>query len=95
LEEEGESSDVALTAAAAWLLYGAQALRDYSVQNKSFEGKVAKPGSAFSSEEWYGFCEARWGAWKQMLKDRQTPASDQITGDLAKRAVESMENAEK
>ncbi|KAK5170339.1 uncharacterized protein LTR77_004926 [Saxophila tyrrhenica] len=95
LEEPGEIPNVAVAAAAVWLIYAAPALRAFSNQEKSFEGKVAKPGSSFGPEEWRGFSQARWTAWSNNLRDVHMAVSDQPTAGLVKQAVQAMEDAEK
>lgn len=95
LEEQGEIPDVSTAAAAVWLIHSAPTLRAFCKENKSFEGKVAKPGSSFTEEEWRGFSEGRWNAWRNNLRDVQRPVSAEPVAHLVEEAVKAMENAEK
>lgn len=65
--EEQESCDVAVAAAAAWFVYAAPTIHNFCQKGRSFEGKVAKPGSSFQDQSWTGFSRDRWQAWKQKL----------------------------
>lgn len=84
--EEQDCSDVAVAAAAAWFVYAAPTVYDFCQKGKSFEGKVARPGSAFQDQSWTGFTQDRWAAWKQKMGDVQGQVSDSTTVQLLEQA---------
>lgn len=90
LEDQNEPSDVAVAAAAVWLMCAAPALWDYSHQSKSFDGKVARPGPLFKDQDWIGFSEARWSSWRQRLHDVKPKVSSEATGALVQQAIDAM-----
>lgn len=47
LEEQEKPPNVAVNAAAVWFEYAAGAIRDFCQKDKSFDSKVAAPGSLF------------------------------------------------
>lgn len=92
LEENRQQTPdgTALSAAAVWFIYAAPAIWELCQQNKTFDGKVAKPGAMFRDEEWRGFTEARWRTWSQRLIELQGRISSQETSRLvgqAQRAI--------
>ena len=90
LEEGKKAPDAALAAAAVWFVYAGSTLWKYSREGKTFDGKVAKPGSAFQDNEWRGFSQARWGAWQEKLNDAQGQVFDTTAVDLVQQAIEAM-----
>lgn len=73
--EEDKSSDVAVAAAAAWLVYAAPTVYGFCQQSKSFDGKVAKPGSAVSDQNWTGYSQDRWQLWTKKISGVQVTES--------------------
>ncbi|EME45056.1 hypothetical protein DOTSEDRAFT_70930 [Dothistroma septosporum NZE10] len=90
LEESHKVPDVALAAAAAWFVFAAPTLADLCREEKSFEGKVAKPGSAHSDQDWTGYSMARWESWKQKLDQQENSVSDSTAKQLMEQAVEAV-----
>lgn len=84
--EEQDSSDVAVAAAATWLVYAAPTMYSFCQQGKSFDGKVAKPGSAVSSQSWAGYSQDRWQTWTQKIVEVQGQVSDTTTSQLVEQA---------
>lgn len=90
LEEKEKTSDVSLAAAAAWFVYAGPTLQKFSSQEKTFDGKVAKPGPAFQDKEWRGFSQERWQAWQQKFSDAQGQVSDGTVKELVQQALQAM-----
>jgi hypothetical protein len=91
LEEQTDSvSNVATAAAALWLRNAASTIWDLSRQGKTFDGKVAKPGSLLSDQDWRGYSRDRWRAWEQRLVDIQGQVTDSDTADLVEQARRAM-----
>ncbi|KAF2159395.1 hypothetical protein M409DRAFT_71062 [Zasmidium cellare ATCC 36951] len=84
--EEQNVSDVAIAAAAAWFVYAAPTIYDFSQKSKSFDGKVAKPGSAFSDQSWTGFSQDRWQVWTKKLSELQGRVSNNTASQLVEQA---------
>ncbi|KAK4502173.1 hypothetical protein PRZ48_005598 [Zasmidium cellare] len=84
--EEQDTSDAAIAAAAAWFVYAAPTIYDFSQKGKSFDGKVAKPGSAFSSQSWNGYTQDRWQAWTRKVHEVQGQVSDATASQLVEQA---------
>ena len=63
--EETSRSNVDNAAAATWFVNAGPAIHDFGRKTKSFEGKLAKPGSSFHNEDWTGFSQDRWQVWRQ------------------------------
>lgn len=86
--EQQDASDIAIEAAAVWLLYAGQAIFELSKSNKSFDGKLAQPGPRFSDKSWTGFSKERWRAWADRLSEVQ--AKGQRGEQLITRARKAM-----
>lgn len=64
LEEEG-TGDVEMEVAGVWIQEAAEAIWGLCRSNKTFEGKKARAGGKVEGKEWTGFCEERWGVWRE------------------------------
>lgn len=64
LEEEG-AGDVEIEVAGVWIQEAAEAIWGLCRENKTFEGKRARAGAKVDGKEWRGFCEERWGVWRE------------------------------
>lgn len=65
---EGAEMDPAhAEAGKVWFLYAKDIIEQLSQEEKSFEGKLAAPGSKYSEKEWVGFSPDRLGIWKAAL----------------------------
>lgn len=96
LEEERENSpgkttiDASVGAAAAWILYAGPTLRGLSDSNKTYSGKVAKPGSKSKDQEWRGYNNDRWQLWKEELGQAKSLVQDDSIQHLVQQALEVM-----
>lgn len=93
LEDEENPTDASVEATALWLIFAANALKDFSDQNKSFDGKVAFPGFLFSSESWTGFNSDRWNAWTQRLNTLHGSVSTAQAKKLVGEALDAISKA--
>lgn len=94
LEEKTDTPpDASIIAANVWLRDAAAALSAVSRSEKTFEGKLAKPGPRFSDEQWRGFHVQRWDKWGQRLEELQTGTTDSRTSTIVREAQEAMRNA--
>jgi hypothetical protein len=55
--------------AKVWIKLAGQTLKKLSEQEKTFDGKMAAPGSAFSSKQWKGYNNERWEVWNTRLQN--------------------------
>ncbi|KAG9723619.1 hypothetical protein KCU73_g13659, partial [Aureobasidium melanogenum] len=96
LEEERENSpgkntiDASVGAAAVWLVYAGLTLKGLSDSNKTYSGKVAKPGSKFKDQEWRGYTKDRWQTWAKELDKSKSLVQDDGIQDLVQQALEVM-----
>ncbi|KAH0393621.1 hypothetical protein KCU89_g12221, partial [Aureobasidium melanogenum] len=96
LEEERENSpgkntiDASVGAAAVWLVYAGLTLKGLSDSNKTYSGKVAKPGSKFKDQEWRGYTKDRWQTWAKDLDKAKSLVQDDGIQDLVQQALEVM-----
>ncbi|KAG9825786.1 hypothetical protein KCU98_g15599, partial [Aureobasidium melanogenum] len=94
LEEERENSpgkntiDASVGAAAAWIVYAGPTLKGLSDSNKTYSGKVAKPGSKFKDQEWRGYTKDRWQTWRNELDQAKSLVQDDSIQDLVQQALE-------
>lgn len=89
LEETGPDS-VALAAAAVWFVHASPTIYQFCVSGKTFDGKVAKPGSACKDREWRGFNQIRWAAWARQMQKSRPSVSDDATVEIVDAAVRAM-----
>ncbi|KAK4462577.1 hypothetical protein QBC42DRAFT_267521 [Cladorrhinum samala] len=89
LEEEGNGEDGARLAA-VWLTEAGGRLKELSDEGKSFEGRVAIPGSKFGDKSWRGFSKDRWGVWKSELQGWKEKVNDEGCKDLVGKALALM-----
>jgi hypothetical protein len=82
-------SDVAVAAAAVWFIFAAPTIHKLSSQEKSFEGRLAAGGPAFSDREWKGFSTSRWQAWVERLRELQSSVSDNVSKQLVQQALDA------
>jgi hypothetical protein len=82
-------SDVAVAAAAVWFIFAAPTIHKLSSQEKSFEGRLAAGGPAFSDREWKGFSTSRWQAWVERLRELQGSVSDNVSKQLVQQALDA------
>ena len=62
---EGTETDPALIdGGKVWFLYANEILDKLSQEKKTFEGRLAAPGSKYSGKEWVGFSPERLNLWK-------------------------------
>ncbi|KAG9550905.1 hypothetical protein KCU71_g14491, partial [Aureobasidium melanogenum] len=96
LEEERENLpgkntiDASVGAAAAWIVYAGPTLKGLSDSNKTYSGKVAKPGSKFKDQEWRGYTKDRWQTWGKELDQAKSLVQDDSIQDLVKQALKVM-----
>ncbi|KAI5236193.1 hypothetical protein E4T42_09529 [Aureobasidium subglaciale] len=83
--------DASLGAAAVWILYAGPTLKGLSDSEKSFSGKVAKPGFNCKDKEWRGFAKERWQLWAKELAQAEDKVQDGGIKDLVKKAAGAME----
>lgn len=57
-----------IQSAALWFVYTAPTIWTLCQQEKSFEGKLAKPGPEFASREWRGYEKDRWTSWEVQFR---------------------------
>lgn len=97
LEEErenlpGENTiDASVGAAAVWLAYAGPTLKGLSNSNKTYSGKVAKPGSKFKDEKWRGYTKDRWLSWKKELTQANRLVEDNNISALVRLALKVIE----
>ncbi|KAI5200168.1 hypothetical protein E4T39_05828 [Aureobasidium subglaciale] len=82
--------DASLGAAAVWILYAGATLKGLSDSEKSFSGKVAKPGFNCKDKEWRGFTKDRWQLWAKELAQAKDKVQDEGIKGLVKKAAEAM-----
>ncbi|KAG9659808.1 hypothetical protein KCU64_g3612, partial [Aureobasidium melanogenum] len=96
LEEERENSpgkntiDASVGAAAVWIAYAGPTLKGLSDSNKTYSGKVAKPGSKFKDQEWRGYTKDRWQTWEKELDQVKSLVQDDSIQNLVQQALEVM-----
>ncbi|CAK4030267.1 Hypothetical predicted protein [Lecanosticta acicola] len=93
LEESHKAPDAVVAAAAAWFAFAGPSIWKFSQQGKSFDGKVAKPGSAFSEREWRGFSQERWIAWQDKFGAVEGQLSEASAKELVAEARKAMAEA--
>jgi len=86
LEESDSPANVSLSAAAVWFIHAAPALWDFAQQKKSFQGKIAAPGSLKSEAGWTGYSGERWQSWSEALSKGKS-SSDSQTAQLVEKAL--------
>lgn len=91
--EQEQTSDVAAAAASAWFVYAGPVIKQLCQQDKTFDGKVAKPGAARADQSWRGFSQDRWQIWAQRLAELQGLVSDDSARQLVEQACEAMAEA--
>ncbi|CAD0106161.1 unnamed protein product [Aureobasidium uvarum] len=97
LEEETENLpgkttiDASIGAAAAWILYAGRTLKGLSDSDKTYSGKVAKPGFKCKDQDWRGYNKDRWQLWTKELAESKNLVQDDGIQDLVKQALETME----
>ena len=84
--------DASVGAAAVWILYAGPALKGLSESEKSFSGKVAKPGFNCKDKEWRGYTKDRWQLWTENLAQTEDMVQDGGIKELVKKAVETMKS---
>ena len=57
-----------LDAAKAWFSYANETLERLSKEEKTFDGKIARPGDKYKEREWRGFNAERLEIWKTGLQ---------------------------
>lgn len=83
------AADVAIQTAAIWFVYAAPMIWTLCQQEKSFDGKLAKPGPEFANREWTGFSKDRWTSWGVQLRhiagrsERESKTSKLVNDALA------------
>jgi len=50
-----------------WFMYAKDIMERLSQEKKTFEGRLAAPGSKYSEKEWVGFNPERLEVWKVAL----------------------------
>lgn len=90
LEESTPVSNVAVAAAATWFVFAAPTIQKLCDQGKSFDANVAKAGSALQTENWNGFSQGRWEAWKNKIEEMQGQMSDDTTKQLLEQAGQAI-----
>ncbi|PPJ50250.1 hypothetical protein CBER1_04877 [Cercospora berteroae] len=88
--EEENVSDPAVAAASVWFIYAASALLNFSKNQKSFEGKVAKGGFAHKDAGWTGYSPARWQVWQQRLDNIRGDVKEEETKQLVQAAIDAI-----
>lgn len=88
--EEPKATDVAVAAASAWFVFAAPTIADLCGEEREYEGKVAKPGSEHSGQNWTGYSTGRWQAWQQRLENLKSTVSDGTAKQLVEQAVEAV-----
>lgn len=92
--EEKIPSHTAIEAAAVWFIYAAPSIHQMSLESKTLDGKVAKPGALCKDRDWRGFCQSRWADWTRQMKELQkSEDSDEVSGLVAE-ALEAMRAAD-
>lgn len=86
-EDADRPSDVAVRAAAVWMLIAAGPLWKLCQQEKTFRGKSARAGTKFRGKEWSGFSKERWMIWQEELHHIREPK------EYVDAAVDSMKRA--
>ncbi|CAD0086598.1 unnamed protein product [Aureobasidium mustum] len=80
--------DASVGAVAVWIVYAGPTLRGLSESNKTYSGKVAKPGSKFKDQEWRGYTKDRWQSWKEELAQAKSLVQDDGIQNLVQQALE-------
>ncbi|KAH0368600.1 hypothetical protein KCU65_g3801, partial [Aureobasidium melanogenum] len=102
LEEERENSpgentfDASIGAAAVWIVYAGEqytspTLKGLANSNKTYSGKVAKPGSRFKDQEWRGYNMDRWFTWRKELHQANRLVQDSNISGLVRLALKVIE----
>lgn len=79
-----------MAAASVWFIYAASALLNFSKNQKSFEGKVAKGGFAHKDAGWTGYSPARWQVWQQRLDNIRGEVKEEETKQLVQAAIDAI-----
>ncbi|KAG9248255.1 hypothetical protein BJ878DRAFT_413222 [Calycina marina] len=66
--EETEVDEALASAGEVWLQYSRAAIEKLSCAEKTFEGRLAAPGSKFRDKDWVGFNMERLGIWQAALE---------------------------
>ncbi|KAI4739904.1 hypothetical protein E4T50_09647 [Aureobasidium sp. EXF-12298] len=82
--------DASVGAAAVWILYAGPTLKGLSDSNKTYSGKVAKPGFKCKDQEWRGYTKDRWQVWTKELAQAKDLVQDDSIQELVEKAVEAM-----
>ncbi|KAI4724751.1 hypothetical protein E4T49_07488 [Aureobasidium sp. EXF-10728] len=96
LEEELENLpgkttvDASVGAAAVWILYAGRTLKGLSDSDKTYSGKVARPGFKCKDQGWRGYNKERWQHWTQELAKAKSLVQDHGIQDLVKQALAIM-----
>jgi len=65
---EGTETQAAhVDAGKVWFLYAKDIIEKLSEEKKTFEGRLAAPGSKYSEKEWVGFSQERLNIWKASI----------------------------
>ncbi|WPH04972.1 Hypothetical protein R9X50_00787000 [Acrodontium crateriforme] len=88
--ESDQPSNLELAAAAVWFVYASPAIWGLSLQEKTFEGKMAKPGPRFRDRVWRGFSRERWESWLERLGGCEERGLNEETRMLVQKARKAM-----
>ena len=84
LEDKDDVPAATVRASAMWIQYAGKELRRQSKEKRSFEGKVAKPGSKYADKEWTGFETDRWRTWGNRFANISEVAPSEEVRKVAK-----------
>lgn len=90
LEETNKAPDAVIAAAAAWFAFAGPSISKFCQEEKSFDGKVAKPGSAVADHSWRGFNKERWAAWQDKFGTLEGQLSEPAARELVAEARKAM-----
>ncbi|KAF2841074.1 hypothetical protein M501DRAFT_930869 [Patellaria atrata CBS 101060] len=66
--ERSQPTPRAVEEANVWFIYAAEVLWKLSKDEKTFDGRMARPGEGFKERDWTGFSVERWRIWSQRLE---------------------------
>jgi hypothetical protein len=84
------TTDASIGAAAAWILYAGPTLKGLSDSDKTYSGKVARPGFKCKDQEWRGYTKDRWQVWTKELAQAKDLVQDKSIQELVENALKVM-----
>ncbi|KAI4837591.1 hypothetical protein E4T44_08269 [Aureobasidium sp. EXF-8845] len=86
------TADASIGAAAVWILYAGPTLKGLSDSDKTYSGKVARPGFKCKDQEWRGYTKDRWQMWTKELAQVKDLVQDSSIRELVENALKVMKH---